>query len=90
MTSSCNCPIVLLDRLSNFVPHPPPQKKKIATTIKYLNNKAFFDHNNNDNDDDSNNINNYNNNNNGCGHTRDLTLVKGFNRGKKDVKKTLP
>ena len=22
--------------------------------------------------------------------TRDLTLVKGFNRGKKDVKKTLP
>ena len=23
----------------------------------------------------------------GCGHTRDLTLVKGFNRGKKDVKK---
>ena len=25
----------------------------------------------------------------GCGHTGDLTLVKGFNRGKKDVKKTL-
>ena len=24
---------------------------------------------------------------NGCGHTWDLTLVKGFNRGKKDVKK---
>ena len=23
----------------------------------------------------------------GCGHTWDLTLVKGFNRGKKDVKK---
>ena len=23
---------------------------------------------------------------NGCGHTWDLTLVKGFNRGKKDVK----
>ena len=22
---------------------------------------------------------------NGCGHTWDLTLVKGFNRGKKDV-----
>ena len=26
-------------------------------------------------------------NNNGCGHTWHLTLVKGFNRGKKDVKK---
>ena len=25
--------------------------------------------------------------NNGCGHTWDFTLVKGFNRGKKDVKK---
>ena len=24
---------------------------------------------------------------NGCGHTWDLTLVKGFNRGKTDVKK---
>ena len=24
---------------------------------------------------------------NGCGHTWDLTLVKGFYRGKKDVKK---
>ena len=24
---------------------------------------------------------------NGCGHTWDFTLVKGFNRGKKDVKK---
>ena len=24
---------------------------------------------------------------NGCGHTWDLTLVKGFNRGKKDVQK---
>ena len=24
---------------------------------------------------------------NGCGHIWDLTLVKGFNRGKKDVKK---
>ena len=23
----------------------------------------------------------------GCGHIWDLTLVKGFNRGKKDVKK---
>ena len=23
----------------------------------------------------------------GCGHTWDLTLVKGFNRGKKDLKK---
>lgn len=26
---------------------------------------------------------------NGCGHTWDLTLVKSFNRGKNDVKKTL-
>ena len=25
----------------------------------------------------------------GCGHTWDLTLVKDFNRGKKDVKKKL-
>ena len=27
--------------------------------------------------------------NSGCGNTWDLTLVKGFNRGRKDVKKTL-
>ena len=55
--------------------------EKTESVIKRIRWKAFFFEQNKDKNKTNRDSDN------GCGHTWDLTLVKGFNRGKKDVKK---